>query len=117
MSVDVEIKSGTALRKDIQKALVSVLAYWGGAYSVAWNIILWMPIYAVSLLFVKQAIALPLLVLIPVSNQFGYLSSEYQLPNFIKLYFICHMLRIQQVTYNPSIDYQQDLSRVFYPYL
>ena len=36
--------------------------------------------------FVKQAVALVLLVLIPLTNQFGYLGSEYQLPNFIRRY-------------------------------
>lgn len=44
-----------------------------------------MPIHVVGPLFVKQAVVLTLLVLIPVTNQFGYLNSEYQLPNFIRV--------------------------------
>jgi hypothetical protein len=40
-----------------------------------------MPIHVVGPRFVKQAVALALLVLIPVTNQFGHLNSEYQLPN------------------------------------
>ena len=45
-----------------------------------------MPIHVVGPLFVKQAVLLASLVLIPVTNQFGYLGSEYQLPNFIRSY-------------------------------
>ena len=45
-----------------------------------------MPIHVVGPPFVKQAVALILLVLIPVTNQFGYLSAEYQLPNFVRSY-------------------------------
>jgi hypothetical protein len=45
-----------------------------------------MPIHVLGPPFVKQAVAFALLVLIHVTNQFGYLSSKYQLPNFISSY-------------------------------
>jgi hypothetical protein len=53
-------------------------AYRGVAYHVAPNGIWWIPIHVLDPLFVKQAVALALLVRIPVTNQFGYLSSDYQ---------------------------------------
>ena len=43
-----------------------------------------MPIHVVGPPFIKQAVALDSLVQIPVTNQFGYLSSEYELPDFIR---------------------------------
>lgn len=96
-SMDVEIKAGpyhtknnkqkkmlvrTAPKEDVQKILAR--AYWGVAYSLGPHYILRMPIHVVGLPFVKQAFALALLILIPVTNNVGSLSSEYQLPNFIR---------------------------------
>ena len=45
-----------------------------------------MPIHVVGEPLVKQAVAFTLLVLIHVTKQFVCLSSEYQLPNFIRSY-------------------------------
>jgi hypothetical protein len=66
ISVDFELKVGLdcSKKKDIQsrqdqrktskKASASVRAYWGVAYSVAWNLILGMPIYVVGLPLVNN---------------------------------------------------------------
>jgi hypothetical protein len=58
-----------------------------------------MPINVVGPLFVKQAVALALFVLNPVNNLFGYLNSEYQLPNFIRRYrvAICNVFIWQEM--------------------
>ena len=58
-----------------------------------------MPIHVLGPPFVKQAVAFALLVLIPVTNQLGYLSSKYQLPNFIRSYPepICNVFTPQEV--------------------
>jgi hypothetical protein len=58
-----------------------------------------MPIHVVAPPFVKQAAALVLLVLIPVTSQFGYFSSEYQLHNFIRSYpeSICNVFTQREI--------------------
>ena len=60
-------------------------------------------------LFVKQAVALALLVLIPMTIQFGYLNSGYQLPNFIRSYHepVCNVFTQQEMQEYFHLNYDQ----------
>ena len=52
--------------------------------------------------FLKQAIALSVLVLIPVTNELGFLISEYQLPDFIRRSYpepICNVFTQREMQY------------------
>jgi hypothetical protein len=92
---------------DTQKT--SARAYWGVAYHICqkWNFMNAHPCGRPTVC--KTARCIGLLVLIPIMNQFGNLSTEYQLPNCIRSYYdyMCNVFTQREMQRYIMFHYDQ----------